>query len=376
VLAVPIEVRPLSGRGDLRRFIYLPARVHRDHPNWIPPIYMDEWRYFDSRRNHAFRNSEAVLALAWRDRRPVGRVMGIIQRRYNEKTGEQTSRFGYLEAAEDRDVVLALLRFVEDWARERGMNRITGPLGFSDQDPEGFMVEGFDEEPLLACYQNRPWMPGFLESAGYSRELDYVHYLVPVPAEPPELYVKISRRLLRQQEYSLLEFTSTRQIKPWIYKVFELMNATYRDIYAYTELERDDMDALAGQYLPVLDPRFVKMVANRKGELVAFIIGMPHMNEGLRRSKGHILPFGYFLIKAAMKRTKQLDLYLGAIRQDSRGKGLDVLMGTAMFRSARAAGFERIDSHHEMETNTQVRAEMERAGGRVFKRFRVFQKTL
>jgi len=371
-----IEVRPVTGRGELRRFIKLPAAVHRGHVNWIPPIYMDDWRYYDARRNQAFRYSEVTMALALRDARPVGRVMGIIQHRYNEKTGEKTARFGALEAFEDREAVVALLRHVEDWARAQGMNRIVGPMGFSDQDPEGFQTDGFDEEPLLACYQNPPWMVEFLEAAGYTKELDYVHYLVPVPAEPPALYTKVSQRLLRQREYQLLEFTSTKEVKPWMYKVFELMNDTYRPIYAYTELDRADMDALASQYLPVLDPRFLKMVANRAGELVAFIIGMPNMNAGLRACRGNVLPFGIFQIKAAMKRTKQLDLYLGAIRQDCRGKGLDVLMGTAMFRSAHAAGFERIDSHHEMESNVKVRAEMERADGRVFKRFRIFQKAL
>lgn len=371
-----IEVRPLAGRADLRRFIGLPAQVHRDHRNWIPPVYMDDRRYFNPKKNHSFRDSDTVLALAWRDRAPVGRIMGIIPHRHNKQAGERNVRFGYLEACADRELVHALLRFIEDWGRERGMDRIVGPLGFSDQDPEGFMVEGFDEEPVLASYQNLPWMIEYMESAGYTKEIDYVHYLVPVTPEPPELYAKVSRRLLRQQEYSLLEFSSTKQIKPWIYKIFELMNATYRTIYAYTPLERDDMNALARQYLPVLDPRFVKAVTNRKGELVAFIIGMPNMNEGLRRSRGHILPFGILHIKAAMKRTRQLDLYLGAIREDCRGKGLNVLMGNAMLNSARAAGFERIDSHHEMETNLKVRAEMERAGGRVFKRFRVFQKPL
>ncbi|MFO7675149.1 MAG: hypothetical protein R6X12_02360 [bacterium] len=371
-----IEVRALSGRADRRRFIFLPARVHQGHANWIPPIYLDEQRYFDPRRNHSFRDSDTVLALAWRDRRPVGRVMGIVQRRYNEQTGRHDARFAYLETEEDREVVLALLEFVEHWARGRGMDRVVGPLGFSDQEPEGFMVDGFDEEPVLASYQNLPWMVEYLESAGYTKELDYVHYLVPIPAEPPPLYVKVSQRLLRQQEYRLLEFASTKQLKPWIYKVFELMNATYRHIYGYTKLLREDMDALAAQYLPVLDPRFVKIVTNSNGELVAFVIGMPNMNEGLRRCRGHVLPFGIFHIKAAMKRTKQLDLYLGAIREDCRGKGLDVLMGTAMLRSARAAGLERIDSHHEMETNLKVRAEMERAGGRIFKRFRIYQKPL
>lgn len=371
-----LDVRPVTTSADRRRFIGLPAKVHHDHPNWIPPIYIDESRYFDPRRNHSFRDSETLLALAWRGREPVGRIMGIIQRRYNEQTGRRDARFAYLETFKEREVVLALLGFIERWARGRGMTRIVGPLGFSDQEPEGFMVEGFNEEPVLASYQNLPWMAEFLESAGYSKELDYVHYLVPIPEEPPPLYVKVSQRLLRQQEFRLLEFTSTKRLRPWIRQVFELMNATYRQIYAYTELSRQDMDALVRQYLPVLDPRFVKMVANSKDELVSFIIGMPNMNEGLRRCRGHVLPFGVFHIKAAMRRTKQLDLYLGAIREDCRGKGLDVLMGAAMLKSARAAGLERIDSHHEMETNLKVRAEMERAGGRVFKRFRVYQKTL
>ena len=370
-----VDVREVQGRRELKEYINLPARIHKNHANWIPPIYMDDRRYFDARKNRSFTWSDTTLALAWNDGGPVGRIMGIINRRYNELRDERVGRFGYLECPEDHEVFTALLTHVENWARRHGMTCILGPLGFSDQDAEGFMVEGFDEEPVLAAYQNFPWMPRFMEQAGYEKDMDYVHYLIPVPDRLPPLYEKVSRRLLRQREFRLVEFTRKSDLKRWIRRIFELMNDTYRDLYGYVPLDRQEMKDLAAQYLPVLDPRFVKLVA-KEDELVAFIIGMPNINEGLRRCHGHILPFGIFQIKAAMKRTKQLALYLGAIREDCRGRGLDVLLGAAQLRSAMERGLERIDSHHEMETNLKVRAEMERVGGRIFKRSRVYRKTL
>jgi hypothetical protein len=305
----------------------------------------------------------------------VGRIMGIINRRHNEIHNRHTGRFGFLECYEDREVFKALMVYVEDWARKLGMNKLVGPMGFTDQDPEGFLIEGFDQQPMLAAYHNFEYLVRFLDEAGYAKEVDYVDYLIKVPDKLPEFYGKISARLERQKEFTLVEFTKNDQLKPYIRKVFELMNVTYRNIYGYVPMDEHEMDALAKQYLPIIDPRFVKVVT-RGGDLMAFIIGMPNFNEGLRKSKGHLFPFGILHIMAAMKKTKQLDLFLGAIHPTCRGRGLDVMMGAAMVRSAIAAKYEQIDSHHELENNLSVRAEMERVGGRVVKLFRIYQTAL
>jgi len=204
-----------------------------------------------------------------------------------------------------------------------------------------------------------------------------VVYKLDVPKEFPEFYKKIYERMQRKGEFEIIEFRKRAELKPWIKPVLKLMNECYSqsDIYGYTPLEEEEMQDLAKRYLPLLDPRFVKGV--KKGdEVVSFIVGMPNFTEGIRKAKGRLLPFGIFRIMRAAKKTKQLDLLLGAVKEKYRGRGLDVFMGVKMLMSAHKAGLELIDTHHEMETNTKVRAEMEKMGGVIYKRFRVYKKQL
>jgi len=375
--AMDVTIRTVERKKALKRFLFLPARIHAGHSAWVPPIYVDERNYFDPKKNKAFSYCDTLLLLAYRDGKAVGRIMGIINNRHNSYRGEKTARFGCLETWEDREVVAALLEHVEDWARKKGMERIVGPYGFTDQDPEGFMIEGFDSPSTITCYYNFDWMPAMIESFGYAKDIDYVVYRLEVPKEFPEFFTKIYERARRKGNFEVFEFKKRKDFKKYIKPVLHLMNECYSgsDIYGYTPLEEKEMDELAARYLPLLDPRFVKGV-KKDDEVVAFIIGMPNLVEGIQKSKGRLLPFGLFKILRASKKTKQLDFLLGAIKEPYRGRGLDVLMGMKMFMSAQDAGMEVIDTHHEMESNLRVRGGMERMGGVIYKRFRIYQKDL
>jgi hypothetical protein len=370
-------IREVKSRKDLRKFIFLPEKIHASHTNWVHPIYMDEWKYFDSKKNKAFSYSETLLLLAYRGEEVVGRIMGIINRRYNEYSGEKTARFGYLETWEDEEIVRALLQAIEEWARERRMAKIIGPYGFTDQDPEGFLIEGFENRATIATYHNFEWMPQMVERQGYAKDVDYFVYQLDVPKEIPEFYKKIYERVRRKGNFEIVEFKKRKEIKPWIIPVLQLMNECYigSNIYGYTPLDEQEMMDLAKRYLPVLDPRLVKVV-RREDEIVAFIVGIPDMTEGIQKARGKLLPFGFLKILWAAKKTKQLDLLLGAIKEPYRGRGLDVLMGVGMLISAYESGLKMIDTHHELESNVLVRAEMEKMGGKLYKRFRVYTKNL
>jgi GNAT superfamily N-acetyltransferase len=372
---MPVQLTSVLSRRDLKQFIYLPERLHRDHPRWMPPIYMDEWKYYDPKKNRAFTYCDATLMVAWKDGEPVGRVMGIINRRHNEMMKEQTARFACLECTEDREVAHALLAHVEDWARGRGMTKVIGPFGFNDQDPEGFLIEGFEHEPTIVTYYNFPYLIRLLEAEGYGKEIDYVVYRLPVPAEVPELIRRVAERARSRGDFRVLEFTRKSQLKPYIRPILGLMNETFVGIYGYSPLDPEEMEGLAKQYLPLLDPRFVKAVL-KGDEVVGFMIAIPNLYEGIVKAKGHLFPFGFIHILRAMKAARQLDLLLGGIKEAYRGRGVDMVMGEAMLRTAAAAGFQVMDSHHELETNTKVRAEMERGGGVIYKRYRIFQKPL
>ncbi|MCK7489657.1 MAG: hypothetical protein MZU79_05020 [Anaerotruncus sp.] len=321
---MPIEIREVKSRRDLKAFIYLPEKIHAGHKNWVHPLFTDDWKYFDGKKNKAFGYCDTVLALAWKDGRPVGRVMGIVNHRYNEHRNERTARFGFFETPEDREIFRAVLTFVEDWARAKGMTKIVGPYGFSDQDPEGFLIEGFDHRATIATYYNFEWMPRWLEEEGYAKDNDWFVYKLDVPDEPPETYKKIYERQMKRGTYEILEFKTRREIKPWVRPILALMNECYmaENIYGYAPLEEQEMDDLARRFLPILDPRFVKAI-RKDGEVIAFIIAMPDMTEGIVKARGRLLPFGFFWVLRAARKTKQLDLLLGAIKEKYRGQGLD-----------------------------------------------------
>lgn len=372
-----VTIKEVKSRKDLKKFIYLPEKIHADHETWVHPIYMDEWAYFDGKKNKAFSYSDTILLLAYKGEVVAGRIMGIINRRYNDYKMEKTARFGYMEAWKEEEVIRALLEAVEDWAKEKGMTKIIGPYGFTDQDPEGFLIEGFEHRATIATYHNFDWIPAMVEKMGYTKDVDYYVYKLDVPKEFPEFYKKILERVKRKGNFELVELRKKRRIKPWIIPVLDLMNECYigSNIYGYTPLDKQEMIDLAKRYLPVLDPRFVKIVT-REGETVAFIVGIPDMTEGIKKARGRLLPFGFLKILRAAKKTKQLDLLLGAVKDCYRGRGLDVLMGVGMIMSAQEAGFERMDTHHELESNVKVRAEMQKMGGKLYKKFRVYQKEL
>jgi len=372
-----VEIRAVKKRKDLKSFIYLAEKIHRHHKTWVHPIYADEWKYFNPKKNRSFSHCDTLLALASRDGDDIGRIMGIINHRFNEVRNEKIARFSYLETLEDEEVVKALLNHVERWASEHGMTKIIGPYGFTDQDPEGFMVEGFENRATIATYCNFEWMPEMVESHGYTKEIDYFVYKLEVPKELPEFYRRIYERMKKKGNFEILEFDKKRKMKPWIKPVLRLMNECYTEsnIFGYAPLDEREMEELGKRYYPVLNPRFVKGIV-KDGELVSFVVGIPDMTEGIQKAKGKLFPLGFLKILRAAKKTKQLDLLLGAIKGKYRGRGLDVMMGTRMLMSASEAGMEMIDTHHEMESNVKVRAEMEKMGGKLYKRFRVYQKNL
>jgi len=372
-----IVVRPVCSKSDLRKFIYLPAKIHRNHQNWIPPLYSDEWEFFNEKKNKSYEYSDVILLLAFKGRKLVGRIMGIINYKYNDLHKEKNARFNYLETWDDREVIDILLKHVEEWARMKGMKKLVGPLAFSDKDPQGFLIEGFNEPISIATHCNYEYLVDHLKELGFVKDIDLVVYKIKIPELTPELYLKVAERALRNNAgIELLEFTRRKDLKPWIRPIFTLINETFTTIYGFMPFTLEEMDDFANRYLLIMDPRLIKLVVNERKEAIAFVIGMPDISKGIKRSRGYLIPFGILHILVAGRRTRQLNLLLGAVHPEYQNRGLDTIMGSAMLDSARKQNMEYIDSHLEMESNAKVRAEMEYMGGKVYKRYRVFGKAL
>jgi ribosomal protein S18 acetylase RimI-like enzyme len=255
------------------------------------------------------------------------------------------------------------------------MIRIIGPLGFSDKDPQGFQIEGFEYPLFMTAPNNSKYMPELIEQEGYEKKVDLVNYLGKIPDEFPLIYEKVLARLECNKEYKIIEFASKKELKPYIIDVLELMNDTFAEIYGFVPLNDKEKTDFAARYLPILDPKFIKVI-EANGKLVGFAVGMPDISKGIKDANGKLLPFGIFKILKESKRSKKLLMMLGGVKKEYRGKGLEVLMGVKILQSGIKHKMDTLDSHLVLENNTKMRSEYERVGCKVVKRFRIYQKEL
>lgn len=370
-----IIVKEVLTRKELREFIYLPSKIHKDQPEWLPPIYADEWLLFNKKKNRSYLYADAVFYLAYKNRKPAGRIMGLVNNRYNSIREEKHGRFCFLDCYNDPEVFHSLLKAVEDWVASKGMIKIVGPLGFSDKDPQGFQIEGFEYPFLFTAATNSIYLPEMMETEGYTKEVDLVNYNIVLPDQLPPVYNKAYNRVLRTGGFEVIEFKSKKELKPFIIPVLELMNQTFSEIYGFVPLNDKEKEEFANRYLPIIDNEFIKVV-RAAGELVGFVIALPDMTSGIIAAKGRLFPFGIFKILSEMKKSKKLMLMLGGIRKDYRGQGIDILMAVKMHESAKTRKMNLVDSHLILENNSRMRAECERLDGKIVKRFRIYQKQL
>jgi predicted GNAT family acetyltransferase len=373
---MPIEIKEVKTAKDLKKFVFLTEKMNAHRPGWVPPIYSDDLRVLNPKKNPAHAYCDSILLLAYDGNDLVGRVAGIINNRYNEYAGMKTARFSFFEAPDRIEVSRALLEYVEKWARSKGMNLLVGPQGFTEEDSEGFIYEGYDETPTIGCIQNPPYVNEHMEKLGFGKEIDWFVYKIDIAKAMSDTYAKFFERASRNKAFRLVEFKKKSQLKPYIHPIFELMNSTFSVLYGYSPLDEHEVESMADRYMPLLDHRFIKAAVTPENEVVGFIVSIPNMSQGMIKARGRILPFGILHILRSAKKTDQLDNYLGAVKEEYRGKGVDVLIGYAQLKEASNAGLKVMDSHHELEDNVKVRAENERVGGVIYKKYRLYSMKL
>ena len=374
-LPMPVQIKQVKSKGDLRKFIYLPDKLHKDHKTWVPPLYADEWKFLNPKENEAYSYSDIILFLAYRDNEVVGRIMGIINKNHNKLNNLKNGRFFLPESINNQEVLHELISSVEKWAKEKGMDKLIGPLGFSDKDPQGFIIEGFEHRAIIATQCNHKYMVDMIANEGYIKDIDLLDFIISVPEKVPEVYERIFQRASRKEGFVLQEFKKRKELKAYIIPVLRLMNECYSHIYGFVPIEEDEMKKLANQYIPILDPKYVKAIT-LDNEVIGFAIGIPDFSEGLQKSRGRLFPFGILKILKAMKNTDRVNLLLGAVKPKYQNQGLNVVMAAKFFETAIANGIKEIESHLILETNIKMLGEVKKVGGKLYKRFRIFKKDL
>lgn len=372
-----VEIKKVTTKSELKRFIRFNYEFYKDNPYSVPDLYDDMLNTFSPKKNAAFEFCEADYFLALRDGKIVGRVAAIINRRANETWNRKTVRFGWIDFIDDMEVSTALIDTVKQWGKERGMTEIEGPLGFTDMDAEGMLVEGFDQLSTMATIYNYPYYPQHMERLGLSKSADWVEMKIYVPDAIPEKHRRISEIIAKRYNLHIRKLNSKKEVRQSgvAHDIFRLINDAYTPLFGYSRMTERQIDQYVNMYVPVLDLRMVSIVENEQNEIVAVGISMASLSRALQKAKGRLLPFGwYHLLKALMwKRPKVLDLLLVAVRPDYQGKGVNALLFTDLIPVYKELGFEYAESNPELEMNEKVQNQWQYFKTEQHKRRRCFK---
>ena len=378
-----ITIKKVETKEDLKAFIEFHYDLYEGNEYDVPNLYSDEVNTLSKEKNAAFDFCVANYYLAIRDNKVVGRVAAIINNKANEKWDQKRVRFGWIDFVEDKEVLEALLKAVEDFGKAHGMNEIVGPLGFTDMDPEGMLTWGFDQLGTMPTIYNYDYYPRLLESLpGYEVDNKYVEYKLFVPDTVPEKYAKIAEMI--QNRYNLrIKKLTKKDIFEGGYgkKIFELINSTYKDLYGFSELSEKQIDQYINMYFPFADLSLITLVedASADNKLVGIGITLPSLSEALQKcKKGRLLPFGWFHLLRAIKfhKTKIVDLLLIGVLPEYRMKGVNALIFADLIPRYQAYGFEWGETQVEMETNTNVQSQWETLNPVMHKRRNCYKKVL
>jgi hypothetical protein len=374
-----IEIKTIEPtKENLKRFTQYQIDLYDGNPYYVPPLISDDVATLSPSVNPAFDFCDSVYYMAYRDGKPVGRIAGIINRQVNETHNSRTARFGFIDFIDDPDVSEALLTKVEEWARGKGMKKIIGPLGFTDLDHEGMLVEGFEELSTMATIYNYPYYPEHLECLGYRKESDWVEFVMDVPEAIPDKYSRIAEIVKKKFGLKVLKYKSRKRIKnEYGRALFHLINDAYDGLYEYSRLSERQIDYYIDIYLGLLNLDLVTLIVDKDDQLVGVGISMPSMSRALQKSKGKMFPFGWWhLLKGLKGKNDRVDLLLVAVKPEYQNKGVNALLFQDLIPYYIKNGYKYAESNPEMETNAKVQGQWEYFSHRQHRRRRSFYKNL
>lgn len=374
-----ILIKEVLTKADRKVFVDYPNVLYRDDPHFVPAFYEDDMADWDPEKNPAFEYCEARAFLAYKDGKPVGRIGAILSHRANEKWGTKRMRFSQVDFIDDREVSRLLFETVENWAREKGMNEVHGPLGFCDLDREGMLIEGFDRRSMFITYYNHPYYIDHLEALGYVKDTDWIEHLIPLHGWDDPNYKRLKRisdAMLRRTGYHKVEIRRRRDVRPYVRKFFELVNLAYAPLYGVVELTDSQIEKYTDKFLPLVDPDFCCLIVDDNDELMGFGVGAPSMSDAMRKCHGHLFPLGWPGVLKSLKKNDTLDLFLIAIRPELQKSGINGIIMEHLFTGCNKHGIIQAETGPQLETNTNVHSQWKMFNIEPHKRRRCFIKEL
>lgn len=355
-----ITVIPISTKKELKRFTKFKIRLYKGNQFALPPLYSDEKEALLRGCNPALDVYDHQVFIAERDGEVVGRVVALINHVSNRKEGRNYVRFGFIDFIEDFEVAQALIAKVEEWGKERGMDAIQGPLGFTDFDPEGMLTHGFDQLGTVACLYNYPYYPEYMARMGFEKAAEWVEYKIDVPKEVPERYHRIGEVVKQKYGLRVLRFKNINEIVKQGYglKIFKLLNVAYADLYGFSELTDEMIEYYVRKYVPLLRLELITLIVDEAGELAAFGVALPSLSRAMQKAGGRMFPFGFYHLLRTLRasRAEVCDLMLIAARPDMQNAGVVALLFTEIIPQFHKFGTLYAESNPELVDNYRIQA--------------------
>jgi GNAT superfamily N-acetyltransferase len=371
-----VTIKEVSSKKDLKDFIKFQRTLYKDCPSFVPALDFDEMTTLDKKKNPAFEFCKARYWLALREGEIVGRIAGIINEKYIEIWKHKYARFGWVDFIDDHEVSRALFETVEKWARDNGMEGVQGPLGFTDFDKEGMLVEGFDELGTIAGIYNYPYYPEHVKELAYEKEVDWLEFQMKLAAALPEKIERMSQIVARRLRLRAVHLRKTKDILPYTKEIFALLNDCYKELFDFVPLSDKQVVYYTKQYFSFIRPDLIQIIVDEKNKIAGFGLTMPSLSLALQKAGGRLLPLGLVHLLRAIKKNNKADLLLIAIREDLQGKGVNAMIMREGYKACIESGITIVEASHELETNDKVLSIWERMDARQHKRRRCFLKRL
>ena len=378
-----VVIRAVEGKKDMRRFVRFNYELYRDCPYAVPDLLEDTLEGFNPLKNPAFDFCEAKWFVAERNGKMVGRVVAILNKRANETWGCRNVRFGWIDFIDDRKVSSALIKAVEDWGRERDMDTIVGPLGFSDLDPEGMLFEGYDKMGTMPTIYNYAYYNDHMAALGFQEDAVWVDRTIYVPKNGHEAnqqkFFRVAKLVEERYGFSVRKFKNKKELHEsgFIKRVFDIINTSYKDLYGFSEMSQRQIDNYAEMYLPYMNLDLVSVVVNKEGDPIAAGICMPDLSRAIQKAKAKLFPFGWWhLLKALYCHNDVLLLLLIGTLPEYQDSGCVSLIFADIIPKAQRMGFNTAECCPQLETNTKALSVWRNLDSVVYKRRHTWRKKI
>lgn len=351
-----IVIKEAITSKEIHTFINFPYTLYYKSPYYVPPLKIDEETTLRKNRNPAFDHCISKYWLAYRGQKPVGRIAGIINHAFVTKWNKKFARFGWFDFEEDDTIARLLLQQVEHWAEQNGMVAVHGPMGFTNFDPGGMLVEGYDQIATLAELYNYPYYPSCVEKAGYQKEVDWVEFKISIPKNVPPKIVRVASIAKRRNALRLVKPKKSKELSAYASAIFELINIAYSHLHGMVPLTEKQIQYYSKRYLPFLRKDFISLVIDRDGTLIAFCLTMPMLSRALQKANGSLFPLGFYHILQAMWRNTTGELCLIAVHPEYQGKGVNALLMEDINKSYIRNKITVAESNPELEDNTRIQS--------------------